>query len=222
MTYLESMNSGKSTFSGGIPAAVRMQDPKGYTMPQGDNNYLAAYAKFLQQTQDGLSAAVEDAATSAKDKAKPKPQPSGSTPVTSAEELDYLNADLAKHYGMDKATAYNEAMANTAYQRAMADMKAAGLNPALLAQSGYGSPAQVTYAQNQRSGAGYSRGSGSGSGSASSAAGVWQGVASLAAGAAVFLATKSKAGAAAAALAARSIATVAGQSAKNIFNGLKK
>ena len=220
MTYLESMNSGKSTFSGGIPAAARMQDPKGYAMPQGDNSYLASYAKFLQQSQDGLASAAESGANSAK--AKSKAQSPVSIPVTSAEELDYLNADLAKHYGMDKATAYNEAMANTSYQRAMADMKAAGLNPALLAQSGYGTPAQVTYAQSQRSGSGYSRGSGSGSASASSGVGVWQGVASLAAGAAVFLATKSKAGAAAAALAARSIATVAGQSAKNIFNGLKK
>lgn len=221
MTYLESMNSGKSTFSGGIPAAGRMQDPKGYSMPQGDNSYLASYANLLQKSQDGLASAAVDAATSAKDKLKQRPHGSGSAPVVSAEELDYLNADLAKHYGMDKATAYNEALANTAYQRAMADMKAAGLNPALLAQSGYGSPAQVTYAQSQHFGSGYSRGSGSASGS-SSAAGVWQGIVSLAAGAAVFLGTKSKAGAAAAALAARSIATVAGQSAKNIFNGLKK
>lgn len=221
MTYLESMNSGKSTFSGGIPAAGRMQDPKGFSMPQGDNSYLSSYAKFLKEAQDGLASAAADAATSAKDKIKQRPQSSGSAPVVSAEELDYLNADLAKHYGMDKATAYNEAMANTAYQRAMSDMKAAGLNPALLAQSGYGSPAQVTYAQSQRSGSGYSSGSGSASGF-SSGAGIWQGLASLAAAAAVFLGTKSKAGTAAAALAARSIASVAGQSAKNIFNALKK
>lgn len=50
--------------------------------------------------------------------------------------VDYLNADLAKHYGMSKETAYQEALENTSYQRAMKDMKDAGLNPAVMFGSG--------------------------------------------------------------------------------------
>lgn len=54
----------------------------------------------------------------------------------SAVSLNYLNADLAKYYGMNQTTAYNEALSNTAYQRAVKDMEAAGLNPAVLFGNG--------------------------------------------------------------------------------------
>lgn len=60
--------------------------------------------------------------------------------------LDFLYADLAKHYGMSKETAYQEALTNTSYQRAVKDMQAAGLNPAAIFGAGKGSGADgVSY-----------------------------------------------------------------------------
>lgn len=85
----------------------------------------------------------------------------------SAKSLDYLNADLAKYYGMSKETAYNEALSNTAYQRAVKDMQAAGLNPAVLFGAGRAGAADgVSYIRSASSGSGGGssrRSSGSGS-----------------------------------------------------------
>lgn len=49
----------------------------------------------------------------------------------SVNTIDYLDAPYAEHYGMSAETAYQEALAGSAYQRKVADLKKAGLNPVL-------------------------------------------------------------------------------------------
>lgn len=66
----------------------------------------------------------------------PKPRPParhGSSGGHSAREtFEYYESPIAERYGFGKETAYQEALANTAYRREMADMKKAGLNPSVI------------------------------------------------------------------------------------------
>ncbi len=101
---------------------------------------------------------------------RPWDGPSGAG-APSGKGIDYLYADLAKHYGFSKETAYQEALANTQYSRAVADMQRAGLNPAAIYGSGKGYTAGddiwPTSSNGGGGGGGYSRRS-SGSGGKSS------------------------------------------------------
>lgn len=83
----------------------------------------------------------------------------GSIGGSSAKSWDYLNADLARQYEMSRETAYQEALSNTGYQRSVADMQAAGLNPSAIFGAGSGYQASgvgyVSAASPSSGGSGY-------------------------------------------------------------------
>lgn len=119
------------------------------------------YRSYNPELRFGLSDSNPDEPTSAPVPTSARGASSGGSSggagaaAPSAKSLDYLNADLAKYYGMSRETAYSEALSNTAYQRAVKDMQAAGLNPAVLFGSGRASAADgVSYIRSASSGSG--------------------------------------------------------------------
>lgn len=101
-------------------------------------------------------------------------QSSSSAQEVSQEAFQYWNAPVSEQYGMDKSVAFQEAMSNSSYQRAIADLQKAGLNPVLALQglSGASSSVYVPDAtsrlQNSAPNSGSSGGSYSGKSSAKS------------------------------------------------------
>ncbi len=117
---------------------------------------------------DIINAVLGRDSLSSPDSPSGKPLPASLTADRSFSQpqtFDYLDAPWSSAYGMSKETAYSEAMDNTAYRRAVADMQAAGLNPAVIFGAGKGftagSPAYISSATSGGSGSS-SRRSGSG------------------------------------------------------------
>lgn len=143
----------------GTPIRMNLSDP----------DPIKVYNPIVNKAADSITSAISNISINRDDLTKPKATgPSGdhsaediySSPVT-PDELKYLNAELASHYGMSKETAYQEALANTSYQRSVKDMQAAGLNPAVIYGAGKGSPADGVYhVSDASSGGGGSGGSG--------------------------------------------------------------
>lgn len=159
MTYLERMNQAPAVsqfpsyaaISGvsntGLDAIRNAQKEHPEYYPK---SFLDAFNTFQEKVETGINpdAPVNPAP------APYKPSAKGLTPAK-VEEIDYINADLAKYYGMSKSTAYQEALSNTSYQRAVKDMKGAGLNPAVLFGSGHGQSANSSiYASEAAAGGG--------------------------------------------------------------------
>lgn len=129
--------------------------------PRGTSAYKAY--EYYQQNGKPAPTLTEILSGDVPDPNNPSPRPYtpsaprlSSSPASKAV-VDFLNADLAKHYGMSKTTAYQEALLNTAYQREVADMKAAGLNPAVLYSAGRASGADTSLYPSDASRSGGSR-----------------------------------------------------------------
>lgn len=142
------------------------------------NGYSGLVGKFPERPKTKVEDIFAGLKTKADeildDKPKPKRRPyvhidtSGPAPSshTSAKKTwDYYEAPLAEKYHFGKETAYQEALANTAFRREMSDMRKAGINPSVYygAHSSSGAESNI-YPREQSSGGSSGYGGSGGSG----------------------------------------------------------
>lgn len=128
-------------------AAIRSESPAAYSLING---FLSPFEKLLGSESGPGSGSGSGSGSGAGNPYALSYQ--------SAPAIDYYAAGLAQRYGMSRETAYQEALANTAYQRAVIDMQAAGLNPASLFSAGRASAASSFHGSSASGG--YSSGKG--------------------------------------------------------------
>lgn len=111
------------------PAGTSARKAYDRTMSQGTGKPSSIRERLLGTYDSPVKDAVDDILPG-------KPRPSarhGSSGGSSAKQTwSYYEAPIAEYYGFGKETAYQEALANTAYRREMTDMKKAGLNPSVI------------------------------------------------------------------------------------------
>lgn len=106
------------------------RDP--YTMTMLQKDYYN-WDRFVKENEANLPASIPELSNPTSPNSPPTyHSPSSAKQTKKPKAIDYANAEIAKHYKMSKNTAYQEALANTSYQRSVKDMQAAGLNPSVL------------------------------------------------------------------------------------------
>lgn len=125
-------NDGNTHFSGRVSSSAVDAIAKAVNPIYGLKSGIDSFKDFFGLGDSGSNSALGGSGSGSGSGGYYYPDPGSSVPDT--VELNYPNAALAQLYGMDVATAYREALANTAIQRRMLDYEAAGLNPVLAAQ----------------------------------------------------------------------------------------